>query len=390
MKLLIFFFGLIGLFLEIVNPYILQSIGFYAPKSLGIIGVLWFLLPVDAFRNKLIRAKVYIFILIFIKAMNIFLLIGNFGDTKLLDLLAIEPIQFLFGSYGVQLLICALIYYLLIKIENIASLTAANAVNKLNCKTSVKDAVVSNSGNVGYGLKEIAEANLPSSCTECGITIDYLNSMPNGRCSGCHGKYLAARLDPAVKAEVRVNNQSKDPKTSSTHQNRQLNTTLVTTSIDRRGVDALEENKSAELSEENGKIKPEQTNPTEIDGKFVSTKEQALAAYPHANVAIKYRDDVGSVWASLKNKPVAILEDFLTQLNKDPQADAEDLKQKAISAYQQKNSPFEDIKFTEAFFRLKAINQSAADEFVKVVKTLGNKVSVDKIVESIEKDYDTL
>ena len=57
MKLLIFFFALIGLFLEIVNPYILQSIGFYAPKSLGVIGLLWFVLPVEVFRDKLSRAK---------------------------------------------------------------------------------------------------------------------------------------------------------------------------------------------------------------------------------------------------------------------------------------------------------------------------------------------
>ena len=177
---------------------------------------------------------------------------------------------------------------------------------------------------------------------------------------------MAARLDPAVKAEVKVNNQSKDLKTSSIHQNRQLNTTLVNTSIGRRSVDAFEENKSTELNEEIGKVKPEQNNLNEIDGKIVSTKEQALAAYPHDNVAIKYRDDVGSVWASLKNKPVAILEGFLTQLNNDPQADAEDLMQKAISTYQQKNSPFEDIKLTEAFFRLKAINQSNIRSYKRV------------------------
>ena len=131
MKLLILFFALIALFLELINPYVLESIGFFAPKSLGIIGLLWFLLPLDTFRNKLSRAKVFVYILIFIKALNIFLLIRNFGDTKLLDLLAIKPIPFLFGIYGVQLLICAFIYHMLRKIENIASLTAANKVDKL-------------------------------------------------------------------------------------------------------------------------------------------------------------------------------------------------------------------------------------------------------------------
>ena len=88
--------------------------------------------------------------------------------------------------------------------------------------------------------------------------------------------------------------------------------------------------------------------------------------------------------------PVAITEHFLTQLNNNPQADAEDLKQKAIYEYQQENSPFEDLKLTQAFFRMKAINQSAADEFVNVVKILGNTVSVDKIIERIEKKYDIL
>ena len=29
-------------------------------------------------------------------------------------------------------------------------------------------------------------------CIDCGKSLDYRNSMPNGRCSGCHGKYLAA------------------------------------------------------------------------------------------------------------------------------------------------------------------------------------------------------
>ena len=386
MKLLIFFFALIGLFLEIVNPYILQSIGFYAPKSLGVIGLLWFVLPVEVFRDKLSRAKIYVFILILIKMFNIFLLISNFGDTKILDLLAIEPIQFLFGTYGIQLLICALVYYLVRKKENVINVTAANAVNKSTSKKSVDGAVVSNSGNVAYDLSDEAEANLPSACTECGKTIDYRNSMPNDRCSRCHGKYLAAQIN----AEVKGNNQSKAFKPSGVPQYNQVNKAHVTTLVGISGKKISKKTELSELEKEKEKTKPEQANPSKNIGEVISTQEQALEAYPHANVAITYRDDVSYVWASLKNMPVAITEHFLTQLNNNPQADAEDLKQKAIYEYQQENSPFEDLKLTQAFFRMKAINQSAADEFVNVVKILGNTVSVDKIIERIEKKYDIL
>jgi uncharacterized protein YbjQ (UPF0145 family) len=63
-------------------------------------------------------------------------------------------------------------------------------------------------------------------CIDCGKSLDYRNSMPNGRCSGCHGKYLAARIDPDAKAKVTADHQSRAPKTSSVYQERIRNTKI--------------------------------------------------------------------------------------------------------------------------------------------------------------------
>jgi hypothetical protein len=63
-------------------------------------------------------------------------------------------------------------------------------------------------------------------CIDRGKSLDYRNSMPNGRCSGCHGKYLAARIDPDAKAKVTADHQSRAPKTSSVYQERIRNTKI--------------------------------------------------------------------------------------------------------------------------------------------------------------------
>jgi uncharacterized protein YbjQ (UPF0145 family) len=63
-------------------------------------------------------------------------------------------------------------------------------------------------------------------CIDCGKSLDYRNSMPNGRCSGCHGKYLAARIDPDAKAKVTADHQSRALKTSSVYQERIRNTKI--------------------------------------------------------------------------------------------------------------------------------------------------------------------
>ena len=58
-------------------------------------------------------------------------------------------------------------------------------------------------------------------CIECGKSLDYRNTMPNGRCSVCHGKHLAARMSPVANAGAMATNQTQDPKTSSFNQKRQ-------------------------------------------------------------------------------------------------------------------------------------------------------------------------
>ena len=58
-------------------------------------------------------------------------------------------------------------------------------------------------------------------CIECGKSLDYRNTMPNGRCSVCHGKHLASRMSPAANTLTMEKNQARDPKTSSFSKNRQ-------------------------------------------------------------------------------------------------------------------------------------------------------------------------
>ena len=58
-------------------------------------------------------------------------------------------------------------------------------------------------------------------CIECDKSLDYRNTMPNGRCSVCHGKHLAARMSPVANAGAMATNQTRDPKTSSFNQKRQ-------------------------------------------------------------------------------------------------------------------------------------------------------------------------
>ena len=58
-------------------------------------------------------------------------------------------------------------------------------------------------------------------CIECDKSLDYRNTMPNGRCSVCHGKHLAARMSPLANAGAMATNQTRDPKTSSFSQKRQ-------------------------------------------------------------------------------------------------------------------------------------------------------------------------
>ena len=58
-------------------------------------------------------------------------------------------------------------------------------------------------------------------CIECDKSLDYRNTMPNGRCSVSHGKHLAARMSPLANAGAMATNQTRDPKTSSFSQKRQ-------------------------------------------------------------------------------------------------------------------------------------------------------------------------
>ena len=58
-------------------------------------------------------------------------------------------------------------------------------------------------------------------CVECGKSLDYRNTMPNGRCSVCHGKHLAARMSPVANAGAIAANQTHDLKASSFNQKRQ-------------------------------------------------------------------------------------------------------------------------------------------------------------------------
>ena len=124
MKLLILLLSLVGLLLQIIYPFIVESIGFFSTKTLGLLGIFWILLSIDIFRNKLGRAKNYVYILAFIKLLSPVLMLRNFGDTKFLDLLVFTEIQFFFGVNGLQILICILIYVLIRKIEG----NSANAL----------------------------------------------------------------------------------------------------------------------------------------------------------------------------------------------------------------------------------------------------------------------
>ena len=74
-------------------------------------------------------------------------------------------------------------------------------------------------------------------CKECGKSIDYRKRLFNGRCSGCHGKYLATRIDPDANAGAMATNQTQNPKTSSFSQKRQLDAILVTTSHTLQGIE---------------------------------------------------------------------------------------------------------------------------------------------------------
>ena len=78
-------------------------------------------------------------------------------------------------------------------------------------------------------------------CKVCGKSIDYRKRMHNGRCSGCHGKYLAARIDPDANAGAMATNQTQNPKTSSFSQKRQRDDQvapiLVTTAHTLQGIE---------------------------------------------------------------------------------------------------------------------------------------------------------
>ena len=40
-------------------------------------------------------------------------------------------------------------------------------------------------------------------CVDCQVDLNYVNSMPNGRCKKCHGKFLAATLDGASLSKLK-------------------------------------------------------------------------------------------------------------------------------------------------------------------------------------------
>lgn len=40
-------------------------------------------------------------------------------------------------------------------------------------------------------------------CIDCQVELNYVNSMPNGRCKKCHGKFLAATLDVASLSKLK-------------------------------------------------------------------------------------------------------------------------------------------------------------------------------------------
>lgn len=118
MKIIAVFLSITGLLIEIINRYLIESLGFFTIKTLGIIGILWVLLPIDVMRNKLSRAKVYVYILVFIKLLGLFVLFQNFGDTELLVILKVQLIQIICVSYLFQLITCAVIYLLIVKLHS--------------------------------------------------------------------------------------------------------------------------------------------------------------------------------------------------------------------------------------------------------------------------------
>ena len=119
-----------------------------------------------------------------------------------------------------------------------------------------------------------------------------------------------------------------------------------------------------------------------------SALKELHTKYSTGITALKYRDDAANVRDNIRQLPPKFIFEMLRRLTENPQANVEGWTEEFLAIHKKETEPFDSLILNEKFTKLKKIDDTAAQEFVKAVNLLGATVDPEKIYEKLKKEYD--
>lgn len=114
---------------------------------------------------------------------------------------------------------------------------------------------------------------------------------------------------------------------------------------------------------------------------------QLREKYSTGRMAIQYRKDAKDGWAQLRSLPVKYQLQYLAALTEDPKSEIESLLQKIKQLHHAELNPFKEEKYNSCFSMLLEEDVNAANEFKRIVNTLGETIDPHEVAEKLKNRY---
>lgn len=137
-----------------------------------------------------------------------------------------------------------------------------------------------------------------------------------------------------------------------------------------------------DLAEEAVEISPVQ-DPLDDQERSREVQNKLKAKYGAGQLAIQYREDAKTGWGEIRELPLKYQLMYLEKLTKNPKADIEPILNSLKKLHHNDDSPFENEAQNGPYRRLKKTNERAANEYKKIIDTLGETVDAETIAKKL-------
>ena len=142
------------------------------------------------------------------------------------------------------------------------------------------------------------------------------------------------------------------------------------------------EKRPSDLNEEAVELSPVQKPHDERD-RSQEVQDKLKAKYGAGQLAIQYREDAKIGWGEIRELPLKYQLMYLENLTKNPKADIEPLLNSIKKQNYTEDNPFENEAQNGPYRRLKKTNERAANEYKKIIDTLGETVDPEEIAKKL-------